>query len=257
MIKNFKHFIQRFYTYKKRGVVFKYIFLKINKGYKTIFINNHQKRIKTFFNPAIYEYPISDNSYEISISPQNEILVDSYINIKNGTFIDIGAFIGKYSVKIGKRKTVQTVAIEPNPISFSILLNNLKLNNIQGNIVTINKAVSNMDGINLNFIQNYAMSRITENEKGDVLKVNTTTLSRIVKDYNLHPPFFIKIDTEGHEWQIINSFSSGLDNNIPIELVIEILPDSSYKDRIIAFLHKRNFFWERIDFTNYYFKKIL
>ena len=76
MIRSIKYFIKRFYAYKKRGKVFKYIFLKINKGYKIISTKNSQRRIKTFFNPAIFEYPIFDKSYEISISPQNEILVD-------------------------------------------------------------------------------------------------------------------------------------------------------------------------------------
>ena len=90
--------------------------------------------VKNIFDHSLFQFPPIEH-YLDSADPNNEILVDSYINIENGIFIDIGAFIGKYSIKIARRPKVKVLAIEPNPDSFKILCANAEINRIGSNFI--------------------------------------------------------------------------------------------------------------------------
>ncbi len=107
----------------------------------------------------------------------------------------------------------------------------------------------------LNFLDNYAMSRITETESSNTLKVRTKLLSNIINEYLLKPPYLIKIDTEGHELKIIKSFEKYLAEDSDMKLVVEILNGTREKKLIFDLMSKHKFKCEQIDFTNFYFQK--
>jgi FkbM family methyltransferase len=46
------------------------------------------------------------------------------------TFLDVGAGVGSYSIPAAKRG-LRVIAVEPDPISFRLLLNNAKLNGVK------------------------------------------------------------------------------------------------------------------------------
>ena len=60
-------------------------------------------------------------------------------------FIDVGAFIGFYTIYAAKLGA-KVVAFEPHPSSFEILLYNITLNNLADRITAINKAVGSYKG---------------------------------------------------------------------------------------------------------------
>ncbi len=250
-----KYKISRFKKYYDRKRLFRYFFLKIIRGYKILNETNNQRRIKIKSNGLLFEYPTTDISYEISCNPQNEILVDSYIDIKEGTFIDVGAFIGKYTIKVGKNPKVKVLAIEPNPFSFELLMNNIRVNSLHNNVIALNCALGDSENKILNFLDNYAMSKITDSEDNSTIKVKTKLLSNIINEYLLKPPYLIKIDTEGYELKILKSFEDFLAKDYILNFVIEILPQSNDKDEIINLMFKHNFECEQIDYANFFFSK--
>src|SRR5205085_6337104 len=75
---------------------------------------------------------IADDSYEKHLYP--------YFKTRTGYFIDIGAHIGKYSVKVAKNSNVPVIAIEPDTFNFSLLKKNVALNGLK-NVICINKGV--------------------------------------------------------------------------------------------------------------------
>lgn len=135
-----------------------------------------------------------------------------YFNSNNTApfIIDIGAHIG---VSVLYFKSIypesRIVAFEPNPDSFSILEENIKINNITG-ITLVNKAVWNYSGIKDFYVptdgywssnSSFSSGSWTSKEETKKISVETTTLS----SYMFEDIDMMKIDTEGSEIQILKA----------------------------------------------------
>ncbi|MEM1661092.1 MAG: FkbM family methyltransferase [Candidatus Bathyarchaeia archaeon] len=65
---------------------------------------------------------------------------------EGGVFIDVGAHIGVYSLRIARLfPKANIVSIEPNPIAFEALILGIKANNLY-NVNALNLALSDIDG---------------------------------------------------------------------------------------------------------------
>jgi FkbM family methyltransferase len=81
---------------------------------------------------------------------------------ENETFVDVGANIGSYSLRIAndnKDKGVEVVAIEAHPENFKALRRNIQINNFR-NVKTINKAASDHKGIINLYERSHGGSRV-------------------------------------------------------------------------------------------------
>ncbi|MBU1103121.1 MAG: FkbM family methyltransferase [Nanoarchaeota archaeon] len=69
----------------------------------------------------------------------NEYKIKNYFKLSKGTFIDIGANIGIYSIELGREldKNGNVISIEADPTTFNFLLENIRLNNLE-NILPLN-----------------------------------------------------------------------------------------------------------------------
>ncbi len=68
---------------------------------------------------------------------------------ENETFVDIGANVGAYSLRIAKNykdKGVKVIAIEAHPENYKALCRNIEINNLKDVVRAINKAVSQDTG---------------------------------------------------------------------------------------------------------------
>ena len=162
-------------------------------------------------------------SYE---SLQIDYLFSKLENKQCSYFIDIGSHWGYYSLLIAKNKhfdMTQIHAFEPDKINRYQLYANLFLNNMQDRINVYEYALSKEDG-ELKFHhstdRNRGMSNISED--GEVI-VKTKKLDSILTIKNITAG--IKIDTEGHELDVISGMKNFLINNICI-LQIESFPES-------------------------------
>ena len=86
---------------------------------------------------------------------KNYVIVFEYLYLKNflpervmnenEIFVDVGANIGSYSLRIANYCKNKGVAIEAHPENFMALRRNIQINNFT-NVKTINKAVSDHKG---------------------------------------------------------------------------------------------------------------
>jgi FkbM family methyltransferase len=137
---------------------------------------------------------------------------DKFLN-KDKIFIDIGGWIGTTCIYSSK-KSKHVYVIEADSCSFKDLSKNCNLNS--RNITCINKAIHNINDIDIYFGKNKFMhnskandstSQIYENNIGnDCYIVKTITLQDIINTYNIvtNQISLIKVDIEGGEEIILD-----------------------------------------------------
>lgn len=120
----------------------------------------------------------------------------------------LGAHIGTMLVPLSK-KCKYVYGFEPNPISFNLLMANMKLNNI--NNATIFKKGTFYKDTTLSFLQNKAnsgaskikpriSSYIYNYDNPNNIKVEVVNLDKHISNNNLKFPDFLIIDVEGAEY---------------------------------------------------------
>ena len=130
---------------------------------------------------------------------------------QNDIVIDIGAHVGYFTLYAAKRaQNGMVISFEPTKESFSVLKNNVKINNFQ-NITINNLAVASISESRILFVdKKYGISNTFYENNTDLEKeiVQTTTLDEIYKKYNLEKIDFLKMDCEGAEFEIILNTST-------------------------------------------------
>ncbi len=164
--------------------------------------------------------------------------------------IDVGGYIGDFSVYISRFTKNKIYCLEPSKLNYNFVLENIKINNIK-NIVPINMAVTK-DGRNVsirsatdsNFISsiyprvNHEPFEISKIEnKGDIRSV---TLEDFIRNNKIQKIDLLKIDVEGAEYEILFNL---LDN------VFEKI------DKILAEIHIVDLHLKRKDMVDFLIKK--
>lgn len=141
------------------------------------------------------------------------------------TIIDAGANVGLASIYFANKYPKATViAIEPEKTNFDQLTRNT---NLYKNIHVTRSAISRLSGITMNVVDtgggNWAFrtEEIQSSNEPTIDRVNTITISDLVKQFNLHFIDILKIDIEGAEAQL---FESGYEEWLPLTrcLIIEL-----------------------------------
>jgi FkbM family methyltransferase len=138
------------------------------------------------------------------------------------TFVDVGAFIGFYTVASAKRvgPSGKVVAFEPNPESARVLREHVTLNNVAGWVLIREEAVGAASGAT-GFALSGIESRI--NADGHGVVVPLVTLDEALPRGAVH---VLKIDVEGFEEQVIQGARSLLTapDRRPRAIFIEVHP---------------------------------
>ncbi len=148
------------------------------------------------------------------ITCRREIFRDSAYSIPTDTdqkepiIIDCGANIGVGIIYLKDRfPNSKVIAIEPDPLNFEVLKKNMQSHNLS-NVTSINKAVW-VDDQGILFRNKGNMeSRIVDNTDGPVIQIETVSLIEILQTY--HSIFFLKIDIEGAEIDVLKSAKNHL-----------------------------------------------
>lgn len=138
----------------------------------------------------------------------------------NDTFVDIGSNLGSYTLLVGGVCKSITYSLEPSPTTFKRLIKNVEINNLD-NIQCLNIGAGDENG-----------SFYMTDDKGPenhLIIDNKTYRSNIkvevqkVDDINFKSkPTFMKIDTEGCEYQVIKGAMNILESSEMIGLLVEI-----------------------------------
>ena len=235
--------------------VLKYLVLKSKKfrRIKTVSIVFANEWIgANIFVDKIYEKKSIQDIYDIFKTIRKEP--------KNGHMLDVGANIGNHTIQFSKNfKSV--MAFEPHKKVFDVLkLNTKDISNIKN----INKAVGNKIGkVKLkDNKENYGASKIIKSKKKiKHTEAEISKLSVLVK--KLSPIFYIKIDTEGSELQVLKGGKKIIEKFKPVISLEQKINDFKSKNKetdSIIFLRKMGykFFVSKEDFgfKNFILKKI-
>lgn len=166
---------------------------------------------------------------------------------KKDIFYDIGSNVGMFSIYAAKKK-IKCFCFEPHYSNLETFLYNVRLNNVQNNIVILPVLLSNKSKITKFFLRDLTPSagkneiahsrskyiigekinynsqniNIGRNILNSALTINTCadTLDNIIDNYKLRRPTKVKIDVDGAELLILNGFK----NNIKYvsEIMIEM-----------------------------------
>jgi FkbM family methyltransferase len=178
----------------------------------------------------------------------NEVV---FSNIKNGFFIDIGAYDGisfSNSFFFERESDWVGICVEPNPIVFNKLVSNRKSINLNVCIGSENKKVkfTQIEGYSemLSGITDKYDEKHIERINNDILikggkkteiEVNMISLGDIDELKNKEIDF-ISIDTEGNEFDIVSSI------NFELLDIKSLVIENNYKDnRIKEYLNSQGF----------------
>ena len=165
------------------------------------------------------------------------------ITRKTGFFFDIGAHTGIYSIIGNLNKTQNTIiSIEPFYLNYSRLLSNLKLNKISPNNCVL-AALSNSKGsgkFNVSTALHYHSGGGRVSESGNL---NITILK--LDNFNVNKKIYgIKIDTEGHEFEVLKGGIKSIEKFLP-DIIFEI--NEKCFNRCLEFLRGYNYKYYFID----------
>ena len=147
----------------------------------------------------------------------------------SGTFVDIGANIGLYTVALGNHLTSKgrVVAIEPNPICLERLNVNIALNNLE-TVSVFGVGVGDFHGkARLVILRNdLAIAHIVRDDSNGTFEVRT--LIDILNEAGLSSIDALKIDIEGFEKAALEPFFSSAPRELwPKRICMEHLHDNN------------------------------
>jgi len=160
--------------------------------------------------------------------------------------IEVGAHHGAYAVIMGKivKKTGgRIIAIEPDPISFTKLTNNITLNGLENTVICLNIAVSDKTGKQYLHLNN-SQSKLSAEKTRNSHMVDVKTVSQIISTYHIDKIDLLLIDVEGAELPVLQGIPWA---SIKIETIFCELHPYAWKDfgyshnEWLAFLSKHNY----------------
>jgi len=181
----------------------------------------------------------------------------SEIACKACTFVDVGAQVGYYSVRLAKHYE-KVIAIEPDNFNLEGLKRNLELNSIQ-NVYVVPKAITNRVGKEIFYCcgggSKLGMYVHGNNKPLGIQDVETDLLDNVVEK-----AMAIKVDTEGYEAHVLEG-AKRLIAERPIWIIEDhreiyhetLRPD--YWSRILFLL--QDYKAVRLEATNWVFKPYL
>jgi FkbM family methyltransferase len=134
-------------------------------------------------------------------------------------FVDVGANIGSYTILASAEIGAKSISIEPVPLTFCYLKDNIALNNI-GNLVEAHNVGLAGSAGSIKFTGNLdTVNHVATNDDKNVIEVQVNTLDCIVNTRN---PCLIKIDVEGYESEVLKGACETLINPSLKALIVEL-----------------------------------
>ncbi len=161
--------------------------------------------------PGFWNY-VNDGKWEKSTYDIFDLFLE-----EDKSYIDIGAWIGP-TVLYGAQISKHCYAVEPDPVAYGVLLDNLKLNpEISNNVTLFNGCLSDITG-EVDFGSNSSFGDSTSSllfsAKGSI-KVRSLCFQDLITNYGINDCNFIKMDIEGGEIILLPTMKEYLAVNKP------------------------------------------
>lgn len=163
------------------------------------------------------------------------------------SIVDVGSYIGLYSIAIAKRVTNsgKVFAFEPDPKNFQSLKLHIALNQVTEIVESINMAVADKSSVIHFQAERDSQSSIATTATGNTISVNCTSLDKYFPNTKID---LLKIDVEGWEEKVLEGASLLLSdkNRSPRLIYIEVHPFAWKEvgtswDSLINLLSKYNY----------------
>jgi len=182
---------------------------------------------------------------------------------KNDVFVDVGAYIGIFSIPAAKivGPNGKVLIFEPDPKNFEVLQKSVELNKFE-NVVLYNKAVVDRQKKIKFFLREDSVASTAYFNEEKTLKhfnevphyllteieIDGIDLDSAIFQLELTRVDWLKIDAEGVEIDVLNGASKTLDKFSP-KIVIEIF-DFNY-EKVKKILKSKGYNLEHVDTMNY------
>jgi FkbM family methyltransferase len=214
----------------------------------------------TYMASSIDGWYAMQNNYEKYVQ---KVFNDNIKNInKDKIFLDIGANIGRFTV-LNALRGYKVYAFEPAEPIFKQLERNVKLNNLS-NVVLIPYALSDEENeFEFEYFEGFeSSSRIKErggefSKYAKILKIKTKRLDDIVKEYNIDIDKIrlVKIDVEGHEYNVIKGGIKTFEKLKNVDIIIEIWNSNPNKEKTLELMKELGFEYKQISNDDWHFWK--
>ncbi len=165
---------------------------------------------------------------------------------------DLGGHIGTFAIMAGaKAKKGKVFAFEPMTDNYEVLLSNIALNSLE-NVRAENVAVSKEIGKRIFYLSTPEAGRkvgygtgghsfFKSKERGTSIEVATSTLDALIKKYQVEKINYLKLDTEGAEFDIL--YNTSKENLQKIDkIAMELHPfEENTKEKMLKFLEGHGF----------------
>lgn len=117
--------------------------------------------------------------------------------------VDIGANVGAYSILAAGAVGARVLSFEPVPTTFAHLVENVRLNRLEGKVAAFNLALGAKDGVlRFSSLQDTTNHVLTENERDEPsVEVKIDCLDSYLEQIG-DKPFILKLDVEGFETEV-------------------------------------------------------
>ena len=152
-----------------------------------------------------------------------------------GTFVDVGANVGAYTLIAAEVQGAQVLALEAHPGTFARLAKNVGRNGCS-NVTCVNVAVSDREGhLRVSDGLESSLNFVVENSASvNSLEVASQRLDVLFRAFELQPTV-IKIDVEGYELAVLQGL--GEFSNAPKAILVE----DGERSEIVAWMREARF----------------
>jgi len=179
---------------------------------------------------------VVDRGSRFIVEESYEPFMKDLVKLKLGdVFVDVGAHVGKYSFYAARQvgDSGLVIAIEPHPKNVENLKKGIRLNGFK-NIKVVEKACSDRSG--RAFLLEYELSARHEiTDKPTKLMVEINTLDNILQSFSVNKVNMMKIDVNGHEYQVLEGARNTLKNYKPT-ILMEVMLEN--KQKVFNYLKK-------------------
>ncbi len=139
------------------------------------------------------------------------------------------------------RKRGLVISIEPEPRTFAFLAKSVERNHF-ANVVLLNQVASDVDGTQTLFLhqdESLGNSIVRNFGKGGI-RVPSSRLDTVAKDYGLDLIDLVKVDTEGAEPQVISGMQQLITEGRVLHMVLEWNPrEWTSRQELLSMLFER------------------
>jgi len=175
--------------------------------------------------------------------------------LASGTFIDVGAHVGLFSLRAGQRlgDRGRVLAIEPHPVRRMFLQQNVAANRLR-NITCLPYAIGDRNGVVTLYDLDPYLGRHSRDVSlapslGPSFEVSVRSLDSLCEELNTESVGLVKIDVEGFEPLVLAGMEGVIDRWHPT-IVFEALTDSTFQESSVV-LERHGYSVRQVDATNF------